>query len=48
MVWAAFGFHGKVNIPFLFVRMNALPYQDLLEENLLHIAEAFEGPFLVF
>ena len=29
-------------------RVNALTYQDLLEENLLPIAEAIGGPFWVF
>ena len=48
MVWAAFGFHGKVNIAFPSSRMNALTYQNLLEENLLPIAEAIEEPFWMF
>ena len=45
MVWAAFGFHGKVNIAFPYGRMNALTYQDLLVENLLPIAEAIGRSF---
>ena len=48
MVWAAFGFHGKVNIAFPSGRTNALTYQDLLKENLLPIVEATGGPFWMF
>ena len=48
MIWTAFGFHGKVNIAFYSVRVNALTYQDLLEENLLPVAEAIGGPFWMF
>lgn len=40
MVWAAFGFGGKVNIVFLSCQINALSYQNLLEENLLPFTEA--------
>ena len=48
MVWAACGFHGKVNIAFPSGRMNALTYQDLLEVKLLPIAEAIGGPSWMF
>lgn len=48
MVWAAFGFQGKVNIAFPSGRMNAINYQDLLEENLLPFAEEIGGPYWMF
>ena len=48
MVWAAFGYHGKVNIAFPSSRVNALTCQDLLQKKLLPIAKAIGGPFWMF
>ena len=48
MIWAAFGFQGKVNITFSSVRVDVLTYQDLLKENLLPIVDAIGGSFWMF
>lgn len=39
MIWAAFSSHGKSDIAWITSRMNAVKYEELLEEYLLNMAE---------
>lgn len=48
MVWGAFAFNGKTNLAFPKGRLNALAYQNVLEDNLLLFAEMIAGPFFEF
>ena len=45
MVWAGFGYRGRMNIAFPEGRMNATDYQDLLGIHLLPFGEAIGSPF---
>ena len=50
MVWAGLGWNGKTDIALINLNhsLNAIAYQELLEEHLLPHAEDIGGPLFIF
>ena len=48
MVWAGFGWNGKMDITFINHRLNAIDYREPYEEHLIPHAEDIWGPLFIF